>query len=381
MATGDQTWTKLAIGAAIAVKMGAVYVDIKQTQAFFEEGFEGNPKLVKFVFAMTDDGTAKRESTIAQNNFWIATYMTTVNVGMVSVLVLVVPTVKRVTGYQLPLVSVAMALWMSAFAHLNIIDANRKANWTFDKNKDGKIDGEEHIMASGAWKHDTNADGYYDKDEHGVLEKPIHARYLRPGMSWDYSNSYLPDEDHDNEAEGYQHDEDVSNAREKYTKGGEVLKVTRAKSSNAHVNQFHYGFDPANVSNAAEDAFARQFVFPETPRPEEGLRVGVLVPVAAAAIVLGMTKVQWYDRVLVPLYNGGSYSGVLTKSYVAMAADGLLLWGAAYVSMYGVEQMVRLWQGGDGPFIPDPPMAPGGQYKWEHHLEKEEREDIRRENM
>ena len=75
MATGDHTWTKLAIGAAIAVKMGAVYVDIKQTQAFFEEGFEGNPKLVKFVFAMTGDGTAKR-ATIAQNNFWIATYLT-----------------------------------------------------------------------------------------------------------------------------------------------------------------------------------------------------------------------------------------------------------------------------------------------------------------
>ena len=83
MATGDQTWTKLAIGAAIAVKMGAVYVDIKQTQAFFEEGFEGNPKLVKFVFAMTDDcvsdflkGEAEpAHSTIAQNNFWIATYV------------------------------------------------------------------------------------------------------------------------------------------------------------------------------------------------------------------------------------------------------------------------------------------------------------------
>ena len=95
MATGDQKWTKLAIGAAVAVKMGAVYVDIKQTQAFFEEGFEGNPKLVKFVFAMTDDGTALRESTIAQNNFWIATYLTAVNVTMTSVLVLVVPTVKR----------------------------------------------------------------------------------------------------------------------------------------------------------------------------------------------------------------------------------------------------------------------------------------------
>jgi len=120
MATGDQTWTKLAIGAAIAVKMGAVYVDIKQTQAFFEEGYEGNPELVKFVFAMTDDGTALRHATIAQNNFWIAVNLTTVNVGFVSVLVLVVPTVKRVTGYQLPLVSVAMALWMTAFSHLNI---------------------------------------------------------------------------------------------------------------------------------------------------------------------------------------------------------------------------------------------------------------------
>ena len=125
MATGDHTWTKLAIGAAIAVKMGAVYVDIKQTQSFFEEGFEGNPLLVRFVFAMTDDGTAKRESTIAQNNFWIATYMTTVNVGMVSIIVLVVPTVKRATGYQFPLVSVAMALWLSAFSHLGVIDSNQ----------------------------------------------------------------------------------------------------------------------------------------------------------------------------------------------------------------------------------------------------------------
>ena len=73
MASSDQTWMKVSIGAAIAVKMGAVYVDIKQTQAFFEEGFESNPMLVKFVFAMTDDGTALRESTKAQTNFWIAT--------------------------------------------------------------------------------------------------------------------------------------------------------------------------------------------------------------------------------------------------------------------------------------------------------------------
>jgi len=123
MATGDQKWTKLAIGAAIAVKMGAVYVDIKQTQSFFEEGYEGNPLLVKFVFAMTGDGT--RATTIAQNNFWIATYLTAVNVGTVSIIVLVVPTVKRATGYQFPLVSVAMALWLSAFSHLGVIDSNQ----------------------------------------------------------------------------------------------------------------------------------------------------------------------------------------------------------------------------------------------------------------
>ena len=52
MAADDQEWTKLAIGTAIAVKLGAVYVDVKQTQTFFEEGFESNPELVKFVFAM-----------------------------------------------------------------------------------------------------------------------------------------------------------------------------------------------------------------------------------------------------------------------------------------------------------------------------------------
>jgi len=73
----------------------------------------------------------------------------------------------------------------------------------------------------------------------------------------------------------------------------------------------------------------------------------VLVPVFGAAILLGMTKVQWYDRFLVPLYNGGSFSGVITKSWVTVAGDVLLVWGAAYVSVHGIEQTVRLWQGGD----------------------------------
>ena len=90
--------------------------------------------------------------------------------------VLAVPMFKRATGYQFPLVSVTMALCTSAYLHLQIIDVNRKSNFTFDKNKDGKIDSEEHMMASGARKHDTNEDGYCDKDERGVLEKPVLAR-------------------------------------------------------------------------------------------------------------------------------------------------------------------------------------------------------------
>ena len=107
------------------------------------------------------------------------------------------------------------------------------------------------------------------------------------------------------------------------------------------------------------------------------------MPVATAAILLALTKVQWYDRVLVPLYNGGSYSGVVTKSYVAMAGDILLVWGAAFVSLYGVEQMVLLWQGEDS-FVVRPPVvtygrhpnARGGEYTWEDHLKaKKERED------
>ena len=69
MPADDQTWTKLAIGVAIAVKMGAVYVDIKQTQEFFEEGFESNAMLDKFVFTMTDDGTAVRHTTMRRTTF------------------------------------------------------------------------------------------------------------------------------------------------------------------------------------------------------------------------------------------------------------------------------------------------------------------------
>jgi len=141
------------------------------------------------------------------------------------------------------------------------------------------------------------------------------------------------------------------------------------------VNQFSKAwFNPENVSDATKDRFYEN-IFPQVERPAEGLLPGVLMPVLSAAIVLAVTKVQWYDRVLVPLYNGGSYSGVLTKSYVVLAGDILLIWGATYVSMYGVEQMVLLWQGDDS-FVVRPPVVtygrhpnatrkgPGGGGKW-----------------
>ena len=110
----------------------------------------------------------------------------------------------------------------------------------------------------------------------------------------------MPDQDHDYEAEGYQHDDSRSLARDKYTKGGEILKVRRAKSNIAHVNQFFFGFDPANVDSAAEDN-VRYTIFPQTPRP------------------VVSTK--------------------MVKSYTELA----LLSGSAYVVMYGMEKTVRLF--------------------------------------
>jgi len=120
-----------------------------------------------------------------------------------------------------------------------------------------------------------------------------------------------------------------------------VLKVTRAKSNNAHVNKFAYAFDPTNIDSAAEDSMRSAFF--QKQRPSEGLLPGVLVPAAVFAILLGMTKVQWYDSILVPLYNGGSYSSVITKSWVTSATGSLLFSGALYVSKYGIEQMVWLF--------------------------------------